>query len=506
IDINSENLTGGFGLSLGEFINLNTKRPAEFTLKLTPQGYAAFRSHVDKNYTGNFVLTEPTTATLKLNSLRLPRTESYFQSGIEGEFSVDKLIGMDIQKQNNITLNSINGHLASSNISENIDFDMQANGHTDQGIPTAWNLAGTLNKGFLPDGTINRQDLSMTLDANVQSLPISLLCQFACVDPKLKQKIEIVLGSKINGKIKTQLQRMNGPLFVELNGENGRFTIDAFLNQGIMTLNQDLKAQLTVSPQLGEYVLKDLIPVLSGMLSADHPIHLTIGKDGFALPLRNPSATTVAIGNAVLEMGKVHFSGESQIAKVLNLLTPATSDQLVWLTPAYFSLNQGLLKLQKVDMLISDRYPIAAWGDADIAKDKVNMVIGLSGSAISKAFKVPKIANSYFLQLPLKGKLSNPSIDKTKAIGRISALVAQSQGGAEGLVLGAVLDIASGSLTENSIPSPSTNPLPWSNLMQNSEVSAPEQREGTNPEGKSKPNTIEEIGKGASSLLKKIFR
>ena len=67
----------------------------------------------------------------------------------------------------------------------------------------------------------------MTLDANIQSLPISLLCQFACVDPKVKQKIEAVLGSKIDGKIKTQLQHMNGPLFVEVSGDNGRFVVDA---------------------------------------------------------------------------------------------------------------------------------------------------------------------------------------------------------------------------------------------------------------------------------------
>lgn len=504
IDINSENLSGGFGLTLGDEVQLSNKRPAEFTLNLTPQGYSAIRSHMNKNYAANFVLSSPTTAKLKLKSLRLPRSQSFLQSGIEGEFSLDRLIGMDAQ-QNKITLNSINGHLTSGNISESLNFDMQASGHTDQGNPTAWNMVGVLNNGFLPDGSVNRQDLSMALDANIQSLPISLLCQFVCVDPKLKLKIETVLGSKIDGKIKTQLQRMNGPLFVEVIGDNARFVVDAYLNQGIMTLNQDLTAQLSVPPQLGEYVLKDLIPVLSGMLSADHPINLTISKDGFAIPLRDPTVTNIAIGSAVLDMGKVHFSGESQIAKVLNLLTPATSDQLVWITPAYFSLNQGLLRLQRVDMLISDRYPIAAWGDADIGRDRVNMVVGLSGSAISKAFNVPRISNVYFLQLPLKGKLSNPSIDKTKAIARISALVAQSQGGAEGLVLGTVLDIASGGLTENAIPSPTTNPLPWSNLMQDGD-SQREANHSSGHERKTIPNPIEEIGKGASSILKKIFK
>ena len=133
------------------------------------------------------------------------------------------------------------------------------------------------------------------------------------------------------------------------------------------------------------------------------------------------------------------------------------------------------------------------------------MVVGLSGSAISKAFNVPKISNAYFLQLPLKGKLSNPSIDKTRAIARISSLVAQSQGGAEGLVLGTVLDIASGGLAESGIPSPTTNPLPWSNLMQDRDAPR-EANDRSHHDGKALPNPIEEIGKGASSIFKKIFK
>ena len=88
------------------------------------------------------------------------------------------------------------------------------------------------------------------------------------------------------------------------------------------------------------------------------------------------------------------------------------------------------------------------------------MVIGISGAALGEAFKLSGIPGSYMLQLPLKGPLNNPSIDKTKATARLSALVAQSRGGPHGAVIGTVLDIASGSLTEGAIPEPSTNPQP----------------------------------------------
>ena len=418
--------------------------------------------------------------------------------GFEGDFSLGRLVGTDTQTKNTIALRSIQGHLSSDNLTENIDFQFHAKGQAEQGNPSGWNMLGSLSNGFLPDGSINKQDLSLSLDATVESMPIPLLCQFVCLNPKLKRQLETVLGSKIDARIKAKLQQMNGPLFVDVKGQNGSFTVDANLSEGIMTLNQDLQAQLTVTPQLGEYVLKDLFPVLSGMLSADHPISLTISKDGFMAPLRNLSIKTIAFKKASLDMGKMQFSGQSQIAKVLSLLTPGASEVLVWLTPAYFSLNQGFLKLERVDMLISDRYPIATWGDVDLGKDRVNMIIGLSGSAIAKAFSVPGISNSYLLQLPLKGKLSNPSIDKTKAVARISALVAHSQGGPHGMVLGTVLDIATGGLTDAPIPPPTTNPLPWSDLMKDTESNSNPVNQVTKP--------IEDIGKGASSLLKKFFR
>jgi hypothetical protein len=500
IDIKSENLSGGLGLTLGKNIQLSHNRPAEFSLKLTPMGYAALRQSIRGNSNSEFALMQPAAALFKLDSLHLSR-ENFMQSAIDAHFSLGPLVGMDAQTKNQVVLNSIQGHLTSPNLSGMIDFNIDANGQGENGSPIAWNTVGTIKNGFSEDGSINKDTLSIALDATINSLPVPLLCQFVCLDPKIKRKIEIVLGPKVNAVIKTHLQRMNGPLYIEVNGNNSRYVADAYINQGILTLNQDLKAQLTVTPQLGEYVLKDLIPVFSGMLSAEQPVYLTVAKEGFAIPLRNPSITNITMPQAILDMGKVHFSGESQIAKVLDLLTPASSNQLVWLTPAYFSLNQGVLNLQRVDMLISDRYPIAAWGDVDIGRDRVNMVIALAGNAISRAFNVPSISNSYFLQLPLTGRLNNPSIDKAKAVARISALVAQSRGGPEGLLIGTVLDIASGGLTERAVPAPTTNPLPWQDLMNDQGVPS----EGKSKE-KNKLNPMNEIEKGASSLLKKIFR
>jgi len=503
LDLNSNHLSCALDLALGEVIQLGKKRPATLALTMTPQSYAALRRYLNKEDQGQFTLTEPTTATLTLHSLKIPRSQTVFQGGIEGDFFLDRFVGKDTLSNNTITLDSFQGHISSNNIAEAVHFNMQTQGKHAQGIATAGKIEGTLNNGFYPDGSLNQKDLSLSFNANINTLPVTLLCQFVCLDPKLKQKIEAVIGPTLNANIQAQLQQMNGPFFADVQGNNGRLTVDAYLNNGIMTLNKDMQAQLTVTPELGEYVLKDLIPILGGMISAEHPISLTINKEGFFLPLRNISPLTVQIPRGTLNLGKVRFSEKSQIAKAFNLLIPDSTSPLVWMTPAYFSLSQGVVTLERVDMLISGYYPVAAWGNVDIGKDRVDMVIGLSGAAIAKAFRVPGISNAYFLQIPLKGRLQNASIDKTKVVGRLSALAAHSQGGPQGTVLGTVLDIATGGLTEDPIPPPTTNPLPWQDLMTQAETDG---SDGAQPSSEKKLHPIKELEQGASSLLKKLFR
>lgn len=494
LELSSDHLIGRATLLLGDTIKLKEGHPAVFQLQLTPQSYALIREQAQGGTSRNFVLAENTRATLTIESLNVPTGKPLIQSGLVGHFDLDRLVGLDVKNQKKLALSGIKGHISSQNIADHIDFTLSANGH-DDGSSMLWNMSGALDKGFTIDGVLNRQDLSLNFDASLEAVSIPMLCEFSCVDPKTRNQIEALIGPLLNATVRAKLQRMNGPLYVALKGKNGSLTFDASINNGYLQLNQNLVAEVAVTPQLSTHVFNELLPVLSGMLSADHPIRLTIDRQGFSIPINDPSETTVSIGKATLDAGKVKFSGDSQLAKVLSLLTPSNTDQFnVWLTPAYVSLKQGFLRLERVDMLISENYPIAAWGDVDFNKERVNMIIALSGAAIDKAFGFSSVPASSFLQIPLRGRLDNPSLDKTKAAARLSALVAQSTGGPQGAVIGTVLDIASGGLTEPSPPQPTTNPLPWAALMKDKPSSE-----------KKTLKPLDEVGKGASSLLKKII-
>ena len=82
------------------------------------------------------------------------------------------------------------------------------------------------------------------------------------------------------------------------------------------------------------------------------------------------------------------------------------------------------------------------------------------------------------MQLPFTGKIGSAGIDKAKATARISALVAQTHGGAKGLILGTFFDIAGGSIADDPPPPPpTTNPLPWASQVTPQENKKPEKKQ-----------------------------
>ena len=503
INLKSDNILGSMALSLSDQQEIITSSPAEFQLNLSPQGYAAFREWNNFNSTIDFRLQETAILNFKIKSMRIPYKTSLSQSSFDCYFNIDKLVGLDQKSSNKLMLKNIRGDISSPNIQEHIDFKISLNGIQPTDDLVLGSITGAIKKGFNVDGTLNKKTLSLDLEANFESLPLSLMCEFACSDNKFKKNVEALIGPSLNCKIKAKLQNMNGPFNVSLKGKNGNVSIDARLKEGFLFLNQNLTAELRVTPLLNKQILSEFFPIISGMLSADHPLKLIIGADGFLMPLNNIFEKTLSFKTASLEIGKVRFSKESPLSNVFSLLSSVDNDHLlVWLTPIYFSLKEGKLTLERVDMLVSDKYPLAAWGNVDFNKDKVNMIIALSGAAIDKAFGVSGIPRNSFLQIPLKGKLNSPTIDKARAVTRITALVAQSQGNAQGLVIGTVLDIASGKLTEEAPPPPTTQPLPWVNEFKDDNLNTTEQ-EGL---GEKILSPIKEIGKGASLFLKELLK
>jgi hypothetical protein len=303
---------------------------------------------------------------------------------------------------------------------------------------------------------------------------VMLLGQFLSVDDEISQRISAVLGDKINADVHVQIDHLQGPVIANLSGNNGKVSLDAKINKGILTLNKNFHTQIVLTQEFGKVILEDIFPLGKGLIGSDNPLTIKIDATGFSMPLKNFDINKLQIGSASLELGKVRFRSDGKLGTILSLFNTSGSDVIsVWFTPLYMSMQNGLVKFQRMDMLIMDAYPIATWGTVDLASDKVNMMIGLTGQALVKGFNIPSLGKDYILQIPFKGTISNASIDKKKATAKIAALIASNRG-PEGLLIGTALHIASGGLTEEKSPSPTTNPLPWSTGEETSSSKTPQ--------------------------------
>ena len=516
LHVKSDSIEANAAFEISESQLLTNQKPFTLVADLTPERFNALRRLLhhffDEQHSFHELrLQAPSKATLTLSTLELPlKRRGLSQAKFHGSFAVDALQVLDPSNQQKLALRGLQASLDSEALAQRVEFNLRAqgtNGSIDAGHVT---LNVALNNLFNQEGDLDIADISMTLQTETNQLPAGILCTIVCLDPSIRDKIEAVVGTTADIHLQAQLYHMNGAIQLEVKGNRGHFVLDGKLNNAILTLNKPLEIEIQVTPALSETILDELIPLLGGVIYADKPIYIVVDPQGFMLPLTDISPLTLQLGKASITLGKMKFSKDSQMANILSLLKQnATDDISVWFTPLYLQANNGLFRLERMDLLVMERYPVALWGKVDFAQDKVNLMVGLSGAALSQALGIQGLSGSDMLQLPLRGSVGKASIDKTKAITKIGALVAQTQG-AHGQLLGAFLDLAGGTFIEEKPPAPTTNPLPWADLLKNENPQPEKAQSADQPKDKSKKRdrvkekiTIEDA---AQSVINNFFR
>lgn len=290
-----------------------------------------------------------------------------------------------------------------------------------------------------------------------------------------------LFGQSIETEVEVDVENMNGPINVQLKGSNGRMALKGKIDQGTLTLSEPFYIETQPTQKLGQNLLKQYSPILGELQTGNSKISLFIDHDGFSAPVFDFSLEKIKIKQGKVELGKLVFNNKGEIKKAVRFLNgPSTDKVSIWFTPQYFAMEKGFLKLDRTDLLLMDIYPIAVWGNIDFAKNYVDAIVAISGTALEQAFGVKGMRSNDFLQLPLKGKIEKVKIDSGLASTRIASLVAKQQG-PEGLLLGTMLDIAQGSSKEQT-PPPTTDPLPWAGQLKSanneSKSSSKKQLEG----------------------------
>jgi hypothetical protein len=283
------------------------------------------------------------------------------------------------------------------------------------------------------------------------------------LDSSFRNKIEALIGTSFNLEAKVYLQNNDGTISLNITGSHSRINADAQLHEGILTLVKPLEAKLTVTPELGQEVLQELIPLLSGVISAENEVALTLHPAGFSYRLKSQDIRSLEIGLMTINLNKITFSNKGQLGHIMSLLKTHPAETIpVWFTPIYLDMHNSKIQIQRFDMLVMNKYPLATWGTVDFLKDRIDVIIGVKGKSLENFVKVSSLKDNYMLQLPFKGKIGRASLDKTKLAVQIAALVSTSNGTSQGTGFGALMGLASGTLLKDSPPpEPTTQPLPW---------------------------------------------
>jgi hypothetical protein len=484
-----------------------TNQPTNIRLTLTPAKWNALRGKLDSSATSSnaIVLTSPSALNFNIHEMKLPlNPASFLKANIKSDFSIDRLNIQDKQSGDQVVVSNVKGNIDSPQIDKVVAINLTGQQSQSNSTPLPFNMNMQIQNGFNAKGDLDMDHLTLSLDSQFQKFPIKLLGQFLSLGSDLSNKLSAMFGQVVDANIQLRVSQMQGPVTANVSGANGSFSLDAKINNGILTLNKNFQTQVKITPELGYVVLKDVFPLASGIIGSENPLTLNIDANGFSAPIKDFSMANLTIGSAYLDLGKVFFKNEGQLASILSLFnTTQTSNLSVWFTPLYVSMQNGRVNFNRMDMLLLNTYPIAAWGTVDIPSDRVNMIIGLTGQALKKGFGIQGVGKNAMLQLPLTGTLSNARIDKSKATAKIAAMVASNHG-IEGQLIGTALQIASGGLEEKA-PAPTTNPLPWATDDDSSGQVSNTPSSDKKKSKKDKKNPMNQIDEKASDLIRNLL-
>lgn len=354
-------------------------------------------------------------------------------------------------------------------------------------------------KGHLTAKNWENQDFQG--DLSIKDMPTSTLQLLGNV----KDDLHTLLGERFSLAAKTTSTSKQSDWTFDLKGDNAKVMTSAVIQNNELILNEPLLAEISLHPRY-EKIINKYFPLFKGLVSSEGPIKVRIEPEGFFMGLTSDYLTSLNIPKGVIEMKQIWFSQDSNLASVASLLKIDYDENLsVKMTPLYFNFQVGDLGIKRVDLLLLENYPLAAWGDVNIVKDKVDMTVGLTSRTLSNAFGVHKLPADRLLQLPFTGTLAKAKIDRHKATARIAALIAELQGKKANSFFGTIVEIAAGGISDPS-PPPTTEPLPWSiaaaPAKDATDTAKNAEEETTDPTSQA----LKELENKATKALKKIFK
>lgn len=276
----------------------------------------------------------------------------------------------------------------------------------------------------------------------------------------IDQRLDQIFGPTLDLNGTVSLDQNEGRIDLNLASQNVNTKLRGFLTEHSITLRDPLIATIRLTPALSALLLKDANPLFLTGLEADNPVTLQIATKDFFFPL--PFSLEKLAAQGTLDLGKTKCQTGKSLASIISLLKGTSSKQInAWFTPIAFRIEHGIVETGRMDALLADSIHVCTWGNINLMKDQIHMVLGIPSDTLRKSFGIKNLSETYVLKIPIRGSTKDPEIVKGPAITKIAALVAGGQFSKKGF-LGGLADLFSNPKEDEDIP-PAKRPFPWEN-------------------------------------------
>lgn len=466
---------------------------------LTPEGYQI----VDSMLSGRdhakspFVLKEPTTFNISFSNLYIP-----LQSQVKTGSLADRIpqVGTDISKlkivangknsvlsffdnssQESIQLSNSAFSFKKSHPEDPILFTLGCVVTSQMANPVKSGMvkSGSLNVSATIDNLLNEQGeadiakLSGKITLNASQFPSRVLDMIALAKGKTNFPFSAIFGKTITTDAVLDIKELTGPVSINLHAPNSRFSLKGKLLKGALLLDQPLDAQGMITTEISRLFLKEVNPLSISYIYSNDPVTLEISNADFYVPLYPFDPGRVNVSKARIELGQIYCRNEGNINATLSLLKnkqfSKEKEMMLWFAPIDLHIDQGVVDIERTEILISDTFDIAIWGKYSMIKDYVDMLLGLPAATLQKAFGVKGLPENYVLTIPMKGPSDNVKIDASKATAKVAMLLAWQQnslagaagGGPVGAMMGQFLSKLATLPDKDAKVPPAKLPFPW---------------------------------------------
>ncbi|MBX3719660.1 MAG: hypothetical protein KF898_08440 [Parachlamydiales bacterium] len=466
---------------------------------LTPEGYQIVDSMLSGQVKGKspFTLKEPTTFNISFSNLYVP-LQPHEKTGsladripvVASDLSQLKVVAngknsllsvFDNSSQEAIQLSNSAFSFNKSQPNGPILFTLSSavTSQTANTVKSGMGKSGSLNISANVDNLLNDQGqvdiakLSGKFTVNASQFPSRVLDMIARAQGKTSLPFSTIFGETITTDALLDVKELTGPVSLNLNSPNSRFSLKGKLLKGALLLDQPLHAQGMVTTEISRLFLKEVNPLSISYIYSNDPVTMEISNTDFYVPLYPFDPSRVNVSRARIELGQIYCRNEGNISATLSLLKnkqfAKEKEMMLWFAPIDLKIDKGVVDIERTEILISHTFDIAIWGKYSMVKDYVDMILGLPAETLQKAFGVKGLPENYVLTIPMKGPSDNVKIDTGKATSKVAMLLAWQQGGSiagsAGGQAGAMMGQFLGKLAtlpdkDTKVP-PAKHPFPW---------------------------------------------